>query len=102
MQTFPARSPESPDRGNGWRPPCGRENVSHGDVDPFAVSAELRNRFAANVPGGPGQLRARLGLKPGLDRLMFHGATKHRDQARVLVQMKDDAHGCISDWTQPR
>src|SRR5260221_9608707 len=47
-----------------------------GNVDAFAVTAELRNGFAANVPRGPGKLRSRLGLKSSVDRLKFHCAAK--------------------------
>ena len=69
-----------------------------GNVNAFAISAELRNGFAANVSRGPGELRARLRLKSRLDRLMFHGAAKYPDQVPILVQVKHDAHRLISHW----
>jgi hypothetical protein len=69
-----------------------------GNVNAFAVPAESRNNFAANVTRGPGKLRSRLRLKPRLDRLKFHGAAKYTDQVPILVQMKHDAHGLVSHW----
>ena len=68
------------------------------NVNAFAIAAELRNGFAANVSRGPGQLRARLGLKSRVDRLMFHGAAKYADQIPILVQVKHDAHRLVSHW----
>jgi hypothetical protein len=66
------------------------------DVYAVASFADLRNRFAANVTGSPGQLSAVLGLKPGVGGLMFHSATKHADQVRILVDVKHDAHRLFS------
>ena len=43
-----------------------RESVER-HIHAFAVAAKLRNGLAANVSGGPGQLRARFALEPGVD-----------------------------------
>jgi len=73
-----------------------------GNVNDFAISSEVRNGFAANVSCGPGQLRARLRLKPRLDGLMFHSAAKYTDQVPILIQVKHDAHWLICHSIGPR
>jgi hypothetical protein len=64
----------------------------------ITTDAELRHAFAADISGGPRKLRARLRLKPRVDRLMFHCAAKHADQVLSLVQVKYDAHRLVSHW----
>src|SRR5229473_6261563 len=65
------------------------------NVNNFAVATEFRNRFAANVTRGPGQLRARLRLKPRVYRLKFHGRAKHSDKIPTLLQVKHYAYTLI-------
>jgi hypothetical protein len=71
-----------------------------GDVHAVATLSDLRDRFAANITGGAGQLSAILGLKARMYGLMFHSATEYADQVPALVDVKHDAHWLIShdEW----
>jgi len=68
------------------------------NVNDLAIATEFRNGFAADVPRGPCQLRARFRLKSRLDRLVFHGAAEYPDQIPILVQVKHDAYRLVSHW----
>lgn len=64
-------------------------------VHAFALPSRLRDRLAANVAGGAGELSAVLRLKSRVNRLMFHGAAEHADQIPALVHVEDDAYRLI-------
>ncbi len=41
-------------------------------------------------------------LHAGLGGLVLDGVAKHAHQARVLIEMKHDADGYVTHWTEPR